>query len=158
MMKARLAILVVLLGSGAALAVKPEKPGCSDHALLQAENSVRAADRPRSQVDLSERRGECIPGALSFSRTSSGAGLPWIEISSPAPGGTVFGEDGREAFRNAMEHCEVTLHGRRIGYRSSGSGPLLVLIHGIAGTSATRLCTRLRVGPASPPSRAGTGA
>jgi hypothetical protein len=48
MMKARLAILVVLLGSGAALAVKPEKPGCSDHALLQAENSVRAADRPRS--------------------------------------------------------------------------------------------------------------
>jgi outer membrane protein OmpA-like peptidoglycan-associated protein len=34
MMKARLAILVVLLGSGAALAVKPDKPGCSDHALF----------------------------------------------------------------------------------------------------------------------------
>jgi hypothetical protein len=75
-----------------------------------------------------------------------------------AAGGTVFGEDGREALRNAMEHCEVTLHGRRIGYRSTGSGPLLVLIHGIAGTSATRLCTRLRVAPASPPSGAGTGA
>jgi hypothetical protein len=40
----------------------------------------------------------------------------------------------------------------------SAIGPLLILIHGIAGTSATRLCTRPRVGPASPPSRAGTGA
>jgi len=36
----------------------------------------------RSQIDVSERRGECIPGALSFSRTSSDAGFPWIEISS----------------------------------------------------------------------------
>jgi OmpA-OmpF porin, OOP family len=34
MMKARLAILVVLLGSGAALAAKPDQPGCSDHALF----------------------------------------------------------------------------------------------------------------------------
>jgi len=34
MMKARPAILVLLLGSGAALAVKPDKPGCSDHALF----------------------------------------------------------------------------------------------------------------------------
>jgi hypothetical protein len=33
-MKARLAILVLLLGSGVALAVKPDKPGCSDHALF----------------------------------------------------------------------------------------------------------------------------
>ncbi len=33
-MKARLAILVVLLGSGSALAVKPDKPGCSDHPLF----------------------------------------------------------------------------------------------------------------------------
>jgi outer membrane protein OmpA-like peptidoglycan-associated protein len=34
MMKARLAILVVLLGSGSSLAVKPDKPGCSDHPLF----------------------------------------------------------------------------------------------------------------------------
>ncbi len=34
MMKARFAILVFLLGSGAALAVKPDKPGCSDHSLF----------------------------------------------------------------------------------------------------------------------------
>ena len=61
-------------------------------------------------------------------------------------------------FRNAMEHCEITLYGHRISYRNSGSGPLLVLIHAVAGTSATRLCRRLRVGSASPPSRAGTGA
>lgn len=36
-----------------------------------------------------------------------------------------------------MEHAEVLLHGQRIGYRAEGSGPLLVLLHGIAGTSAT---------------------
>jgi pimeloyl-ACP methyl ester carboxylesterase len=35
-----------------------------------------------------------------------------------------------------MEHSEVTLHGQRFSYRTAGSGPLLVLIHGIAGTSA----------------------
>ena len=34
MTKARLALLAVLFGSGAALAVKPDKPGCSDHALF----------------------------------------------------------------------------------------------------------------------------
>jgi outer membrane protein OmpA-like peptidoglycan-associated protein len=34
MMKTRLAVLAVLLGSGAALAVKPDKPGCSDHPLF----------------------------------------------------------------------------------------------------------------------------
>ena len=34
MMKMRLAVLVVLLGSGAALAVKPDRAGCSDHALF----------------------------------------------------------------------------------------------------------------------------
>jgi len=36
-----------------------------------------------------------------------------------------------------MEHSEVTLHGQRLSYRTAGNGPLLVLIHGIAGTSAT---------------------
>ena len=33
-MKARFVLLVVLLGPGAAHAVKPDKPGCSDHALF----------------------------------------------------------------------------------------------------------------------------
>src|ERR1039457_1184471 len=42
--------------------------------------TVRAVDRVGSQVDLSERRGEWIPGALSFSRTSSGT-----ESSSGSP-------------------------------------------------------------------------
>lgn len=36
-----------------------------------------------------------------------------------------------------MEHLEVTLHGQRLSYRVAGKGPLLVLVHGIAGTSAT---------------------
>ncbi|HEX7527907.1 MAG TPA: hypothetical protein VF425_02280, partial [Thermoanaerobaculia bacterium] len=33
-MKTRLALLVVLFGSGAAFAANPDKPGCSDHALF----------------------------------------------------------------------------------------------------------------------------
>src|SRR5512143_1113916 len=36
-----------------------------------------------------------------------------------------------------MERSEVTLHGHRFTYRSAGSGPLLVLLHGIAGSSET---------------------
>jgi pimeloyl-ACP methyl ester carboxylesterase len=39
--------------------------------------------------------------------------------------------------RGKMEPREITLHGHRVSYRTAGSGPLLVLIHGIAGSSAT---------------------
>ena len=39
--------------------------------------------------------------------------------------------------RGSVELRETTLHGHRFSYRSAGSGPLLVLIHGIAGSSAT---------------------
>jgi pimeloyl-ACP methyl ester carboxylesterase len=39
--------------------------------------------------------------------------------------------------RGTVEPCEITLHGHRVSYRAAGSGPLLVLIHGIAGSSAT---------------------
>jgi len=35
------------------------------------------------------------------------------------------------------EAREITLHGHRFSYRSAGSGPLVVLVHGIAGSSAT---------------------
>lgn len=36
-----------------------------------------------------------------------------------------------------MERAEIALHGHRFSYRKAGSGPLLVLLHGIAGSSAT---------------------
>ncbi len=36
-----------------------------------------------------------------------------------------------------MDRREITLHGHRFSYRTEGTGPLLVLLHGIAGTSAT---------------------
>ena len=39
--------------------------------------------------------------------------------------------------RGMVEPRELTLHGHRVSYRAAGSGPLLVLIHGIAGSSAT---------------------
>jgi pimeloyl-ACP methyl ester carboxylesterase len=36
-----------------------------------------------------------------------------------------------------MTPSELVLHGHRIAYRTAGSGPVLLLIHGIAGSSAT---------------------
>lgn len=36
-----------------------------------------------------------------------------------------------------MDAREITLHGHRVSYVTAGSGPLLVLIHGIARSSAT---------------------
>ena len=36
-----------------------------------------------------------------------------------------------------MDRREITLHGHRFSYRIEGTGPLLVLLHGIAGSSAT---------------------
>jgi len=47
--------------------------------------------------------------------------------------------------RRTVEPREITLHGHRVSYRAAGSGPLLVLIHGIAGSSATwqEVLTRL---------------
>ena len=32
---------------------------------------------------------------------------------------------------------EIVLHGHRVFYRSAGSGPVVVLVHGITSTSAT---------------------
>ena len=37
----------------------------------------------------------------------------------------------------ALKKAEIVLHGRRVAYRIGGSGPLLVLIHGITSCSAT---------------------
>jgi pimeloyl-ACP methyl ester carboxylesterase len=36
-----------------------------------------------------------------------------------------------------MEHEEITLHGHRVSYRRAGWGPVVVLIHGITGSSLT---------------------
>ncbi len=50
-----------------------------------------------------------------------------------------------------MKRSDIVLHGHQVSYRSAGRGPLLVLLHGIAGTSATwedvipRLSQRHRV-------------
>lgn len=36
-----------------------------------------------------------------------------------------------------MERSEITLHGQKLSYCKAGKGPLLVLLHGIAGTAST---------------------
>jgi pimeloyl-ACP methyl ester carboxylesterase len=46
----------------------------------------------------------------------------------PRPESSVAGGDGLQ---------EIVLHGHRLSYRSAGSGPVLVLVHGITSTSAT---------------------
>src|SRR3954465_915500 len=37
----------------------------------------------------------------------------------------------------ALELREIELHGHRVAYRCAGSGPVIVLVHGITSTSAT---------------------
>src|SRR2546426_6452091 len=36
-----------------------------------------------------------------------------------------------------MDYEEITLHGHRVSYRRAGWGPVIVLIHGITGSSLT---------------------
>src|SRR5437588_565934 len=38
---------------------------------------------------------------------------------------------------DSMEHEEIVLHGHRVSYRQAGWGPVIVLIHGITGSSVT---------------------
>lgn len=45
--------------------------------------------------------------------------------------------NSEERSSGPLEPREITLHGHRVSYRAAGSGPLVVLIHGIAGSSAT---------------------
>jgi pimeloyl-ACP methyl ester carboxylesterase len=39
--------------------------------------------------------------------------------------------------RDPMEHEEITLHGHSVSYRRAGWGPVVVLIHGVTGSSET---------------------
>ena len=36
-----------------------------------------------------------------------------------------------------FERQELELHGQRVSYRTAGSGPVLLLLHGIANSSET---------------------
>ena len=36
-----------------------------------------------------------------------------------------------------MEQQELTIHGKRLKYRIGGKGPLVLLIHGMAGSATT---------------------
>jgi pimeloyl-ACP methyl ester carboxylesterase len=63
------------------------------------------------------------------------APLPAGEPAEPAPADTA--DPG--VTDPAIETHAITLHGHRVSYRVGGDGPLLVLIHGIAGSSATWL-------------------
>jgi pimeloyl-ACP methyl ester carboxylesterase len=38
---------------------------------------------------------------------------------------------------DAMEKAEITIHGKRVKYRLGGTGPLVLLIHGMAGSATT---------------------
>lgn len=47
-----------------------------------------------------------------------------------------------------MKKSEITLHGHTVTYRSCGEGPLVTLLHGIAGSSATWEEVMVRLAPA----------
>jgi pimeloyl-ACP methyl ester carboxylesterase len=50
---------------------------------------------------------------------------------------TPTGPEVRRLPPEDFELKELTLHGHRVAYRSAGSGPAIVLVHGITSTSAT---------------------
>src|SRR3954466_2126343 len=56
-------------------------------------------------------------------------------LTSPASGSK--SSRGEQGAQGMVEHEEITLHGHRVSYRRAGWGPLVVLIHGITGSSAT---------------------
>ncbi|MDQ1509428.1 MAG: hypothetical protein QOG50_1272 [Actinomycetota bacterium] len=41
------------------------------------------------------------------------------------------------AVTSALDLRHIEIHGHRVGYRAGGSGPVIVLVHGMAGSSAT---------------------
>jgi pimeloyl-ACP methyl ester carboxylesterase len=45
--------------------------------------------------------------------------------------------EGAEESEGAFPYRYATIHGHRIGYRRAGDGPVLLLLHGIAGSSQT---------------------
>src|SRR3954463_9738431 len=56
----------------------------------------------------------------------------------PTPSKQSSDPPGRQKERQGMvEHEEITLHGHCVSYRRAGWGPVIVLIHGITGSSAT---------------------
>src|SRR6185295_12446594 len=57
-------------------------------------------------------------------------------LDGPPPPATAPGGTPPEGEAIMTTH-EIRLHGHRIGYRTAGDGPVLLLIHGIAGSSAT---------------------
>jgi len=72
MMKNRLAILVILLGSGAALAAKPDKSGCSDHSLFPTRMpNYRIASCDVKEFDaytfrVANRKKQTVEGKFTF--------------------------------------------------------------------------------------------
>jgi pimeloyl-ACP methyl ester carboxylesterase len=48
--------------------------------------------------------------------------------------------------KHRVEKAEIVLHGHRFSYRTGGTGSLLVLLHGIAGSAATWEDVMLRLG------------
>ena len=71
-------------------------------------------------------------------------------MSMPQPNGVSRGKGpARKSAELPLEHAspvaapdldalrEIVLHGHRVFYRSAGSGPVIVLVHGITSTSAT---------------------
>jgi pimeloyl-ACP methyl ester carboxylesterase len=67
-----------------------------------------------------------------MSPPSSRSQAPGAELSEPALEPTSTAQaPPLDALR------EIAIHGHRVSYRSAGSGPVIVLVHGITSTSAT---------------------
>ncbi|HQR45252.1 MAG TPA: OmpA family protein [Thermoanaerobaculia bacterium] len=108
MSKARLALLAVLLGSGAALAVKPDKPGCDDPALFPTRmpnyriEACEVKEFAPYAFRVANGKKQTVEGKLTFvtyavdDRKDDASGVAVVrnyEAALKKIGGTVQGSD-----------------------------------------------------------------
>lgn len=130
MTNAPLALLAVLLGSGAALAAKPDKPGCSDHALIPTRmpnyriETCEVKEFGAYQFRIGPGKREPVEGAFTFltyrvdDPKDDQSGIAVVrnyENALKRIGGTVRGTDSRNwvTLSAAVDGKEVWVEAER---------------------------------------------
>ena len=89
-----------------------------------------AAPRSPTRAGAPTRACRCSPSSRSCSRPATADDFAGRLESRSRRSGVVRGAGERELH-------DMSLHGHRVFFRSAGSGPVVVLVHGITSTSAT---------------------
>src|SRR3954452_88625 len=118
-----------------------EIPACDAISSIEAawkpreEKTSRAASRiaARRSTALRRRFAGFVPCVAAITERS----VSWFVTSCPPLASKAAIRRGAKGAAGMVEHEEITLHGHRVSYRRAGWGPVIVLIHGITGSSDT---------------------